>query len=550
MHIISAMMQNVRRCKSYADLLIEIKKIQENLTQPLIEHAVTSICTTLPFPRDEIERRLSFWVLSCYLCDCRHYSPFAYHLSPINYFGNNQYNLSPFASKISYEKLDQQISGYGYVIEYLLVSLYPESIEMELSEKIHACMTFEDLDRVLFTPTSNFAKQWDAHGRWWYKTPFIVTAPLEYSVHEKMLSSWVQPQILIEKDQKQREIGELLLWKSVSLLDVSKSSHNGHRAFISLLKGEIEYLIENGVEETIEIRKFIHPLGNGYHRYSYAMLLDAYQFSFSSPGWIVFYNCVADNPGDTACEVASYHIVIETLQEYAPFLNIQEMTISDKEFHEIILQWDCDEHKRELLKKEERLTSIEQRLITGQGLLVELLTYYLYSLNEKYETIDWNVGSAQRNQVDVLCTASDHVLFLECKKSAYSINWEEEIQKLWEKMKCYSTTCKRVGQIILYSKPTEHDLKNIRIAQKLCTSDDFSFKEVMWLSGKDGLLQKLPSLYDKKFQSKKLKSIKDAFGEEEESNKLPWRKRIALKEDDGISYVDIPLDEDGEIGVI
>ena len=544
MHIISARMQNVRRCKSDNDLLKEIKIIQETITHPIIDHARTNASSMLPLSMDELKRRLSFWILSNYLCDCAHYSPFAYHLSPINNLGNNQYKISPYASKISYKKLNGQIQGYGYIMEYLLFSLYPESITEGLTEKIHKCVSFEELDSVLFPLISNFIKQWDVHGSWWYKTPFIISGPLDDSVREKMLSSWVKPQILKEKEQNVANIGELFLWMPLSILDASQTSHCGHRAFISLLKGEVTHLVDQGeINPMIEIRKFIHPLGNGYHRYSYAMLLDSYSFSFNTPGWIIFYNCVADNPGDTGSEVASYHLLIETLQEYAAYLHIQEMEISDLELHEILLQWDSDEHKQTLLKKEEELGIIKQRLITSQSLLLELLTYYLYSQSEDYTVTDWNVGSAQKNQIDVLCTASDHLLFIECKLRSHSLNWDNEIRNLREKMKRCCSCKKRVGQIILYYKPTERDLESISRAQKVCTSDIFSFKDVMWISGKDGLFQK-------KFPNKKLKSLKDAFGEELDEGMNQKIKRLVIQEEDGVSYLDIALDEDEEIGFI
>lgn len=205
-----------------------------------------------------------------------------------------------------------------------------------------------------------------------------------------------------------------LYWYPAELV-VSTNTFNGVPAFIHLLSGMVVNRRMRGIEDSVKVSRFKHPISGVGNRYSYGILIETISnVGADYSGWIIFFDCATDYSGYGGF---LHSLAEKFISSYAEkgMVELIEIEIERekllKHLKENIVRYDV----KDIIRNWEYLQSIEMKFDEARGVLIELLLYYV--LSEKVcEKLIWRYKKDDI-EIDLVASAGKDIYFFECKCS-------------------------------------------------------------------------------------------------------------------------------------
>ncbi len=218
-----------------------------------------------------------------------------------------------------------------------------------------------------------------------------------------------------------------LRWYPADVLDSKKMySFNGTYAFIFLLLGLLNYQSELGWNPSADIIRFKHKLRKNQYRYSYGPLIRTGGGITDSSGWIIF-PCVGNNfsgAGSRGWKICE-NVIKEQNKKFD--LNTRDYSIEEKKFMQYL-------EKSHISDLSEKSRYFEDKIATGRGVFLELITYYILSLKKENKEIHWT--GTEKDKIDIVYkNQKNEVYCIECKNSLNSLDLKNVEKKIKNKIK-------------------------------------------------------------------------------------------------------------------
>lgn len=284
---------------------------------------------------------------------------------------------------------------------------------------------------------------------------------------------------------KLEKLEQIFLWYNIELIDASQySMFNGVPSLISIIAGSVEIKRRQEIQEKIKVIKLIHPAGNNRNTYSYAVLMEMYWTLSDASGWLLFFSCCYDFTGTGLAQSKRVDDFIKEYEE-KELISMSQIRVKESEFLDLMKPYilkstkhqDIDFPKSDNLLREIRraedtreiLHETADRFGTSRGMLLELLTYYIYS--SPGIKIDWNF-THNKIQIDVLLRNENEIRFFECKKPNTNLiseakEFKEKVQLLlddanFKKDWNITNTLSINLTLIIWQRPEEEVLQQIK----------------------------------------------------------------------------------------
>lgn len=205
-------------------------------------------------------------------------------------------------------------------------------------------------------------------------------------------------------------LDQLLLWYRFEVIGSGPSKiFSGGSTFRSLLRGEIQERIENGIKENLLIIRFKHTGKPPF--FSYAVLLERFGSFSDYSGWMIFTRVGGDYHGFGGFEYATTE---QLLNRNSENVDVNEFEIDEEALKSYIEKRDPTES----VEMKQRIDVLGDRLNDAVGRLVEFVTKSFYE-EQGYETkIYFNDPDVLNNRKEIDVLAIDHqnnkVVLAEC----------------------------------------------------------------------------------------------------------------------------------------
>ena len=257
---------------------------------------------------------------------------------------------------------------------------------------------------------------------------------------------------------------QIFLWYDIQVIDASKCTlFNGVPALIRMIMGSVQFKKANNIPDKTLIVKLVHPDGGG-HNYSYAVLVELSGTGDYS-GWILFLECCYDYTGTGTSQL---RIVEQLLSECRKkgLIEVKEKVIAKEQFLKLMDSYFIN------FPGQLDLIDTKERLNTGRGLSLELLTYYYFSKKYTKESrVEWNYTHG-RIQIDVLANDGNKLILVECKlptedlvgeaiqlkKNANILTGVPDFRTEWN----VSKDVDKVFFMVVWERPPEETIKQLK----------------------------------------------------------------------------------------
>jgi len=382
----------------------------------------------------------------------------------------NGYYVTVLDTDLREERLESALEGYIYTLQFVWSQLVNDELYRgtPLSE-IHESNTwFHSID--LFEEDSEeMPDERTDLDRFFGELKEEVVRPLEVETGVEIFDDI----LLLDQDAprdifldltnreqetkltRQEEFDYQLLWYPVEFLKAS-NIFNGIPAFISLLSGTVNLkkLFADG--EEVFICKFTHPVEPG-NDYTYGVLIEASGSTGLADysGWVMFYDCCGDYSGFAGSEHMQAETLIDQHLERDEII-LREMEIEKDEFQELVSDKTIGERGSRLseeLDLESERKRFQTKVRRARGLFVELISYYyLTCRGYKSDDIDWSI-SLNAGELDIQIDTPQKIRFIECKYDPSNQNWEEEFEKLENKIPESDSGKDKKGEFWFWNSP-------------------------------------------------------------------------------------------------
>jgi len=407
----------------------------------------------LDLNRDELLRHLAI------------FSTFV-HLNDLDDGYPNGYYLTVLESDLREERMDAALEGYIYTLQFVWAQLVKGDVydDTSLSELHNSEEWFHSID--IFEGVPDDRSDLD---RFFGDIKREIIQPVEENKGIKVLDDVLflkedTPKDILGELTKREETVDLntqekfdyqLLWYQVEFLQAS-NIFNGVSAFLSLLSGTVNLKQRFAAGEEAYVCKFTHPVEPG-NDYTYGVLVEAAGSTGLADysGWVMFYDCCGDYSGFAGSEHMQAERIIEEHLERGQ-IKLREMELEKDEFQELVSDKAIGERGANL-SEELDLESERNRLQTksrrARGLLVELVSHY-YLSRQGYDSdkLDWNI-SLDSGELDILVEGTEEIRFIECKYDPSNQDWQQEFDKLRDKMGDTDTEKKKQGEFWFWNSP-------------------------------------------------------------------------------------------------
>ncbi len=372
-----------------------------------------------------------------------------------------------------YGATDTRIRGYCYSLEYLIDQLFPNLLDTESLKYLHNTEDWHEINYIYsYLYDQIFLDLDNDPVNFWYLNSFKNDTKLS----KESLSTIFDKIRKLPKVSLKERLDQIFLWYEVGFLDASTGPFSGMIALRTMLTGAVTLKNQMKNQEPVQVRIFKHPCSGGYD-YSYAILMEGYGYAMDYSGWIVFFDTDTDYSGTGGY----YHQLIDNdIQQYTQSLNVVSFEVKKETFEDYVMGIDVatqnehsvtviQRHDKEIESAKQKVREIQNRLQrtqdvlhTARGLIMELLTYYDLSRNpDTSKKLDWN-NAQNKHEIDVTYVLNDDtVIFGECKVSAKTINLDEEMKKLVNKMKdCKPNVGNKIGHFFFFEELSETEVAN------------------------------------------------------------------------------------------
>jgi hypothetical protein len=388
------------------------------------------------------------------------------HLNDLDDGYPNGYYLTVLESDLREERLDAALEGYIYTLQFVWAQLVEDEVYDDTSlsalhdseEWFHSFDIFEgvpddrsDLDRFFGDIKREIIQPFEEDKGIKVLDDVLF---LKEDTPEDLLEELAEREETVDLNT-QEEFNHQLLWYQVEFLQAS-SIFNGVSAFLSLLSGTVNLKKRFAEGEKAYVCKFTHPVEPG-NDYSYGVLVEAAGNTGLADysGWVMFYDCCGDYSGFAGSGHLQAERLIEEHLEKDQIM-LREMELEKDEFQELVSDKAIGERGADLseeLDLESERNRLQTKVRRARGLLVELVSHY-YLSRQGYDSdeLDWNI-SLDSGELDILVESTEEVRFIECKYDPSNQDWQQEFDKLRDKMGEPDTEKNKQGEFWFWNSP-------------------------------------------------------------------------------------------------
>ena len=422
------------KSKDYNDLNINMQRIQRSVLNSIDSILNCNVKLSKDyenFGEETVVRRLAILYALIFLNDIRHGRPLGYFFS-----------LS--TKRISDQYLARVFFGYKTTLAFLWKQLLNEE-KVETSKLLKSVINakgWKDLDETFEIAREIVASiEKDFQLTFGFEAYFDITNPIKTDIWNKRL--FVKP--TEPSLSKNEELQQELFWYPIQALS-GLLIFNGVATFSSLLIGAVYLDQVLRKEEKTYVVRFVHPVGENKHDYSYAILIEAFGTIADYSGWLVFYDCCGDYSGFSGSE---YRFAEEIIKRYSPNLEIINLIIDKRDLSEYLRVFsanltDTYEHSEikippngeteknkkvlETLSTSSIISHMRRQIETLRGYMLELLAYYF--LNSEKSLLKWRYRNKKLigdDEIDIVARDKKGILYLASCTSSYD---SEKVSKL------------------------------------------------------------------------------------------------------------------------
>ena len=245
------------------------------------------------------------------------------------------------------------------------------------------------------------------------------------------------------------KISIALYWYPLEVFEPGQM-HNGIPAFITALAGTVALsnIYSEREFEKVFVSKFIHPYDTGKNNYSYGILIDSRAAACHySSGWLLYYDCCGDYSGFSGSE---YRKAEELIRKYIDSgqVELSKLKVDKSIFRRYVashISTNEELTKGKIREIEEQMenqsklqkSKVDDVLGKAKAIILEQLTYYAFSKNLKYDSIEWSTNKND-GEIDIIVKSSNKVMIIECKVNPNNCDLSKEHQKILKKLSKYS----------------------------------------------------------------------------------------------------------------
>lgn len=368
--------------------------------------------------------------------------PEGLHLGPFNVWTDDEH------------RLNDAFIGYKEGIRYLWQTL--------VSGDEYNSSTFSELDS---------ATSWDDIDHVYMNTDEDDLIPLcqPWNKESNRLELQEKPPIdifgpLVEDSDsdldEESKLAAKLYWHDAYFVDSTPRVWKGASGFVTTLYG-IREMNSRSRHNEIHVCRFKHPANyvpsdRETYDYTYGILVSDISSSSTThyrqifSGWVMFYDCCNDFSGYGSSQFRMAERAINAIDECE--VNLREMEIDREDFKNYMAPRSISSDLERRLTVQEQMKTEREKLRNGKGRLLELMAYYVFSRNDDVE-VEWNIEYGTQNEIDLRVERDDSVAVLECKSDPSTIDIDDELQKLQEKVNSITTDKERTGKFCFWSEP-------------------------------------------------------------------------------------------------
>ena len=473
----------VLETQNWEKLEYSLKQVKKEIVQPMLQLKIVSEVNTL-YPISTIDDGIKYSTMNellVFFNDTQRGLPHGY---PTPMLDNSLWpSIDNAVTQEQRKHLQKIFEGYKYTVQYLWFYLLKNDFEKTSLKTIHKTNSWQTFNKYFGFVQNEIVDPIEKR----LKVNLGITPTILISADAKdVLKPLFHKNASKYKPNELEKLEQIFQWYEIELVDSSEGVRfNGIPAVVSAITGAIEIKKRNKIKDKTQVVKLIHPdredqRGNR-NDYSYAILMEVYGTISDASGWLLFFGCCYDHTG-TGLSQLEY--VEKFLEEYSRkgLITVDELKISKTHFIDLMRPYLLSIPKKEkptdnatLLTQTRKTANIQKQLHetfdklgTGRGLLLELLTYFLFDTQDVI-SIDWNC-KYDGIEIDALLLTNTELRFFECKKP--NDNLIEEAEKFSKKVKnildnpqfqkkWYNTKAKTSLTIVVWDRPAESVIKEI-----------------------------------------------------------------------------------------
>jgi hypothetical protein len=407
------------------------------------------------------------------------------YLVQINNGGPVANFLNPLSAKrIKEERLDLNLKGYKYAIQFLWYQILGEEVFNQTSLiNLHKADSWRDY-KYKKTEQDLGDSQFDFFGEgfdlreqsnldsYFYRISNEITEPLShqygfqiYRINEyfqlynyskkAFLSNLLHKEELEDVFLKlswEDKILNRLYWYPLEVINSRNSQmHFGIPSFNTMLAGTVSiHNKEQSEFSKVIVAKFIHPCGIDSNNFSYGILIDGISAAgHSYSGWVIYKDVCADWSGFSKSEYKTTERLIKKYKKERK-IEVREMVISLMKFTEIINKYEKSTVELSIIEKNKLIPDIIQK---SKAYLFELFVYYI---NSKYFNNDYQIRMnvhSKTGEKDIVMENDAEVILIECKINPQNVELGELLDVLEKKLLEYRQSSKSI-QLWFWIKPS------------------------------------------------------------------------------------------------
>ncbi|MEA5037625.1 hypothetical protein SDC9_25334 [bioreactor metagenome] len=521
LYILSCDVKKIKSSENFSKSRHPLNDLKRNVLDIFANHLKENAYSNLPNPKNELYSYLikgSVWSYFSNIVGSG--IPGAEDITPLHSSKEEDVIIEgtqeweEYINSDDYGATDILIRGYCYSLEYLIDQLFPNLLNEECLNYLHNIEKWNKINYIYsYLDNQIFSSLDKIHEKYWYLKPFKNDKKLA----KKSLSTILDKSIEHPKISLKEQLDQIFLWYEVGFLDASAGPFSGMITLRTLLTGAVTIRKQMKNPEPVQVRIFKHQCCDGYD-YSYAILMEGYGYAMDSSGWIVFFDTDTDYSGTGS----QYHQLIDNdIQRYTEYLNVVSFEVKKERFEDYVMGIDVatqnghsvtviKRQDKEIERGKQKVREIQKRMEktndvihSARGLIMELLTYYDLSRNlDTSKNLDWNIAQ-NKHEIDITYMRNDDTaIFGECKVSAETINLDEEMKDLVDKMKnCKPNVGNKIGHFFFFDKLSEKKIANFNELKQ-----NYSQGDVI-IDGYDVLSEKLSR--DQHWKSKKIDKLEE-----------------------------------------
>lgn len=276
-------------------------------------------------------------------------------------------------------------------------------------------------------------------------------------ISKKIFSGFLKniPPKLTEKNI----IDELFLWYSSEVIDSAKRNiFNGAAAFMIVLDGAVRWRERFNDSSPVQVLKIPHQVGENQHNYSYGVLIESRgTFGSDWSGWMMFFDICGDYSGFSGQEHAYIESLIKVHLDNNDIM-LRSLEIGQDKLDNYLSKSSTERRIGQITNEHKKR---EEILKEARGMIVELLVYYLQTQIEG-QGVQWGFENRKDGDIDIIIETKKIIKFVECKLNPSSCNMDDELKKIRNKSKSYSSTLKKKIEFWFWFEPDPSTIKLLK----------------------------------------------------------------------------------------